>query len=170
MSQDTMFWVFSTISQTMAALIAVVGVVVVFRIDSMSRSVTRLIDKNLDSLEFLKGPGALRSEAESMVKFVEHYDKHEKQDLKGNDKLAIEGKVVRFWRSSEKRFAEVKATLKWFFVYGIATTGLCLVLMPFTKLISSCSKFSIFLVGAVLVCSTVTLVKRPIRIGTSINK
>ena len=158
MCQDTLFWLFSTISQTMAALIAVVGVVVVFRIDHMSRSVTRLIDVNLDSLKRIKDRGALRSEAEALDKFAKHYDVHKQQDIDGHDDLATEGKVVGFWRSSEKQFAHIKLTLKSFFVFGTATIWLCLVAIPFTASISSYRNFSLFIIVVVLLGSTVTLV------------
>ena len=147
MSHDALFWLFSTISQTMAALVAVVGVVVIFRLDHMSRSITRLIDRNLDSLRRLIGRGALRTEAESLPKFAKHYDEHKNQDIDGHDDLATEGKVVIYWRSSEKHFAHIRTTLKWFFIFGLATIGLCLVSIPFTEWVSGCRKFSISLVA-----------------------
>ena len=157
MTQDSLFWLLSTVSQTMAALVAVVGVVVVFRLDHMSRSVTRLIDRNLDFLRRIKDRGALRSEAESLVKFAEHYDEHKNQDTRGNDDLATEGKVVTYWRSSEKQFSNIRNVLKWFFAVGLGTTGFCLLAMPFTKWITACRDISIALVIIILMGSLATL-------------
>lgn len=170
MSEDTLFWIFSTISQTMAALIAIVGVVAIFRIDNMSRTLTRLIDRNLDSLSRIKSRGALRSEAEALPKFAKHYDEQEKKDVDGNDDLATEGKVVKSWRRSEKQFAHIKTTLKRFFAFGLGTTGLSLVSIAFAEWVSSCRNLSILLVILALVGSMVTLVFTPIAFYTLMGK
>lgn len=156
MNTDTLYWIFSTISQTLAALIAVVGVVVIFRIDQMSRGVTRLIDKNLDSLIKTKDRGALRTEAEALVKFQKHYDENESKDINGHDDLATEGKVVRHWRLAEKQFIDIKRNLRWFFILSLITLALSLSAMPFAKCIAECKTVSIVLVASVIIGSMLT--------------
>ena len=75
MDTESLYWFLSTVAQTLAAIVAVTIVLVVYRFEQISRSISRQLDLNAKSFASIKGFGALREEYVSLNKLTEYYEK-----------------------------------------------------------------------------------------------
>ena len=68
MDANTLFWFFSTVAQTLVALVALAGVVAVYRMEQLSRASSRLLQVNEDFIKDILMDKASRPEPEGNVR------------------------------------------------------------------------------------------------------
>jgi len=133
MDIDTLYWFLSTVAQTLAAMVAVTIVVVVYRLEQLSRSISRQLDLNADKFAEVKGLGAYREEHVVLNKLSKHYDQNKDKDRNGNDTLALIGKVVLAKNVAESLYAKVRENVRAAILFSVSTIGISVFFLLFVR-------------------------------------
>lgn len=171
MSSDSFFWVFSTVAQTIAALVAVAGVVTIFRVEQLTRAMTRFVDMNIDVIENIKEKGGShRPERVTLDKIRLWYNKRKHKDKDGHDDLSLIGKIVTEWNLREIQFAKIRKAFLSFFVLCCSVLGLCLCLLPFSSCLNNCAVFGSIVLSLILLGSVISIILMVFLFGELLGK
>lgn len=133
MDIDTLYWFFSTVAQTLAAMAAVTIVLVVYRLEQLSRSISRQLDLNADRFAEVKELGAYREEYVVLNKLTEYYYQNKDKDTNGHDTLALIGKVVLAKNKAEYLYAKVRENVRAAILFSVSTIGISVFFLLFLR-------------------------------------
>jgi len=112
---------------------AVTIVLVVYRLDQLSRSISRQLDLNADRFEKEIELGAYREEYVVLNKLTKHYDQNKDKDRNGHDTLALIGKVVLAKNEAESLYAKVRENLRAAILFSVSTIGISAFFLLFLR-------------------------------------
>jgi hypothetical protein len=178
MDANTLYWFFSTVAQTLAALIALVGIAIVFRMERLSNSITTGLELNRDlighHLKTVFEPDdvvltELRdycnnelANHENGIRTGKPYEfKIGSLNYNGLNALAQIrrlGRLVKMWEENESIYATMKKSLVRFLVTASFMIFLSLSFLPITERLQHSYYASTLLVTLIILISTISII------------
>ncbi|KKL73460.1 hypothetical protein LCGC14_2074670, partial [marine sediment metagenome] len=128
---DTLYWTFSTIAQSLLALVAFVGVLVLFKLQKVDSELTRLCGIARKHVSVIKGSEADGYSANEIKKSCNELAQHSDEQHPGSPvELAEIRRLQPRLNNLSRRIEDIKKKTESFLVIVFSATSLSLILLP----------------------------------------